>query len=55
MFVSKRILAGAAAAALLTTTACVTNPETGEREFQTRTAVGAGVGVIAGCLLCDLV
>ena len=46
MFTSKRILAGAAATALVATTACVTNPETGEREFQTRTAIGAGVGAV---------
>ena len=55
MYVSKRVLAGAAAAALLTTTACVTNPETGEREFQTRTAVGAAAGAVAGYFLGDLV
>ena len=55
MFTSKRILAGAAATALVATTACVTNPETGEREFQTRTAIGAGVGAVAGYFLGDLV
>jgi outer membrane protein OmpA-like peptidoglycan-associated protein len=55
MFTSKRFTGAAVAAALLTTTACVTNPETGEREFQTRTAVGAGLGAIAGYLAGDLV
>jgi outer membrane protein OmpA-like peptidoglycan-associated protein len=44
-----------ASAALLSTTACVTNPETGEREFQTRTAVGAGIGAVGGYLLGDLI
>jgi outer membrane protein OmpA-like peptidoglycan-associated protein len=55
MFASKRILGAAAATALLTTTACVTNPETGEREFQTRTAIGAAVGALAGYLGGDLI
>lgn len=55
MHVSKRIATAAAAAALLTTAACVTNPETGEREFATRTAIGAGVGALGGYLLGDLV
>ena len=55
MITSKRFTGAAIAAALLTTTACVTNPETGEREFQTRTAVGAGLGAIAGYLAGDLV
>jgi outer membrane protein OmpA-like peptidoglycan-associated protein len=51
-----RGLTGAAlAAALLTTTACVTNPETGEREFQTRTAVGALAGAVAGYFGGDLI
>jgi len=55
MLKSKRLLAAAAAAGLLTTTACVTNPETGEREFQTRTAIGAAVGAIAGYFGGDLI
>jgi outer membrane protein OmpA-like peptidoglycan-associated protein len=38
-------------AALATTAAgCVTNPETGEREFPVRTAVGAGIGAVGGYL-----
>jgi outer membrane protein OmpA-like peptidoglycan-associated protein len=55
MFVSKRLTGAAMAAALLTTTACVTNPETGEREFQARTAIGAAAGAAAGYFLGDLV
>ena len=55
MPVSKRFTTAAAAALLATTAACVTNPETGEREFQTRTAIGAGLGAIAGYLAGDLI
>jgi len=56
MPVSKRIAATAAAAFLLTTTAaCVTNPETGQREFPTRTVIGAGLGAVGGYLLGDLI
>ena len=55
MFKTKRLAGAAVAAALLTTTACVTNPETGEREFQTRTAVGAAIGAVAGYLGGDLI
>ncbi|MDP9415124.1 MAG: OmpA family protein [Pseudomonadota bacterium] len=55
MFASKPITGAAIAAALLATTACVTNPETGEREFQTRTAIGAVAGAVAGYLAGDLV
>jgi outer membrane protein OmpA-like peptidoglycan-associated protein len=55
MFRTKRFTGAALAAALLTTTACVTNPETGEREFQTRTAIGAAVGAVAGYLGGDLI
>ena len=55
MFASKKIAGAAVAAALLTTTACVTNPETGERDFQTRTAIGAVAGAVAGYLAGDVV
>jgi outer membrane protein OmpA-like peptidoglycan-associated protein len=55
MIISKRFTGAAAAAALLTTAACVTNPETGEQEFQTRTAIGAAVGAVAGYLGGDLI
>ena len=55
MFISKRISGVALASALLATSACVTNPETGEREFQGRTAIGAGLGAVAGYLAGDLI
>lgn len=56
MPVPKRIAATAAAAFLLATTAaCVTNPETGQREFPTRTVIGAGLGAVGGYLLGDLI
>jgi len=55
MSVSKRFTGAAVAAALLTTTACVTNPETGEREFPTRTVIGAGLGALGGYLAGDLI
>jgi len=42
-------------ATMFTTAACVTNPETGEQEFQTRTAIGAGIGALGGYLLGDLI
>ncbi len=54
MPVSKRFSALLVASTLLTT-ACVTNENTGEREFAWRTAGGAGVGAIAGYLLGDLI
>lgn len=44
-----------AASLLAGTTACVTNPETGEREFPVRTAVGTAVGAVGGYLLGDLI
>lgn len=55
MPVPKRFAATLLAASLLTTTACVTNPETGEREFPVRTAVGAGAGALGGYLLGSLI
>jgi outer membrane protein OmpA-like peptidoglycan-associated protein len=55
MPVSKRLSTAALAAALLSSTACVTNPDTGEREFPVRTAVGAGLGAVGGYLLGDLI
>jgi outer membrane protein OmpA-like peptidoglycan-associated protein len=55
MSVSKRIGGGAIAIALLATTAaCVTDPETGERRIS-KTAIGAGLGVVGGYLAGDLV
>lgn len=54
MPVTKRIGGAALAAALLTTTACITDPNTGERRIS-RTAIGAALGGGAGLLLGDLV
>ena len=54
MPVSKRVTAAFAAALLATTAACTTDPETGERRIS-RTAIGAGVGVVGGYLLGDLI
>lgn len=53
MFVTKRIGGAAAVAALLTTTACITDPNTGERRIS-RAAIGAAVGGAGGLLLGDL-
>jgi outer membrane protein OmpA-like peptidoglycan-associated protein len=49
-----RILILASLASMLATTACVTDPNTGERRVS-RTAIGAGVGAVGGYLLGDLV
>jgi outer membrane protein OmpA-like peptidoglycan-associated protein len=48
---------GLAAAALLmsTTAACVTNPDTGEREFSTKGAIGGVVGAVVGYFGGDLI
>ena len=51
MNISRMMLSGTAALALLgTTTACVTDPNTGERKVS-RTAIGAGLGGTLGYLL----
>lgn len=51
MKTSRILLSGTAALALIgTTTACVTDPNTGERKIS-RTAIGAGVGGTLGYLL----
>ena len=55
MFASKRITGAALAAALLTTTACVTNPETGERQISTKGAIGTAVGAVVGYFGGDLI
>jgi outer membrane protein OmpA-like peptidoglycan-associated protein len=52
---SKRISAAFAATLLAATAACVTNPETGEREFPTRTVIGGAAGAVGGYLLGDLI
>jgi len=54
MFISKRITGAAVATALLTTTACVTDPNTGERRVS-RAAIGAALGGGAGLLLGEIV
>jgi outer membrane protein OmpA-like peptidoglycan-associated protein len=54
MSVNKRISCALAAAALMSTAACVTDPNTGERRIS-RTAIGAGIGALGGYLAGDLV
>ena len=52
---SQRLAFSAAAAALLVTTAaCVTDPNTGERRIS-KAAIGVGVGAVGGYLLGDLI
>jgi outer membrane protein OmpA-like peptidoglycan-associated protein len=51
----KRILGSVAAAALLSTTACVTNPETGKSEISTKGALGGLVGAVAGYFGGDII
>ena len=48
------ITAGIAASALLMTSACVTDPNTGQQKAS-RTAIGAGAGALAGLLLGGLI
>jgi outer membrane protein OmpA-like peptidoglycan-associated protein len=56
MRISKRLVGSLSAAALLTTTAaCVTNPETGEREISTSGAIGTAVGAVVGYFGGDLI
>ena len=56
MRISNRLLGAAAAAALMASTAgCVTNPETGEREFSTRGAIGGVVGAVVGYFAGDII
>lgn len=50
MKISRILLSGTAAIALLGTSACVTDPNTGEKKIS-RTAIGAGVGGTLGYLL----
>ncbi len=51
----KSLISGAAAAALLSTSACVTNPETGNQRVSTSGAIGGVAGAIGGYLLGDLI
>lgn len=56
MRISNRILGATAAAALMATTAaCVTNPNTGEREFSTKGAIGGVVGAVVGYFAGDII
>ncbi|RZM34333.1 MAG: OmpA family protein [Sphingomonas sp.] len=54
MIFKSRILAAAALGALVTTSACTTDPETGERRIS-KTALGGIGGALGGYLLGDLV
>ena len=55
MFAPKRITGLAAAAALMAgTAACITDPNTGERRLS-KTAIGAGVGLVGGYFAGDLI
>jgi outer membrane protein OmpA-like peptidoglycan-associated protein len=51
---SKMITLTSAVAALLATSACVTDPNTGERRVS-RAAIGGGIGAVGGYLLGDLI
>ena len=56
MRISDRILASVGAAALLASTAaCVTNPDTGEREFSTKGAIGGVLGAVVGYFGGDII
>ena len=56
MRISKRLLGTVTGAFLLSTTAaCVTNPETGERQISTKGAIGTAVGAVAGYFGGDLI
>lgn len=54
MKTSRILLSGTAALALLGTSACVTDPNTGEKKIS-RTAIGAGVGGTLGYLLGGII
>lgn len=51
---SRILMSGTAALALLGTTACVTDPNTGERKVS-RTGIGAGVGGTLGAILGGMI
>ena len=56
MRINNRIFGTLAAAALLSTTAaCVTNPETGEREISQKGAIGGVLGAVAGYFAGDII
>lgn len=54
MFISKRFTGAAALIALLTTTACVTDPVTGERKIS-KAAIGGVIGAAGGYLAGDVI
>ncbi|MGZ8310669.1 MAG: OmpA family protein [Allosphingosinicella sp.] len=54
MRVSRSVTAAFAAGLLLSTTACISDPNTGEQRVS-RAAIGAGAGAIGGYLLGDLI
>lgn len=54
MNTSRKLLATFASASLLLTSACVTDPNTGEKKVS-RTAIGAVGGVVAGALLGGMI
>ena len=49
-----KLTAATMAAAMLATTACTTDPETGQQRLS-KTAIGAGIGVLGGYLAGDIV
>jgi outer membrane protein OmpA-like peptidoglycan-associated protein len=51
---SQRLLGAAAAASLLTTAACVTDPNTGERKIS-KAAIGGAVGAVVGYFGGDII
>ena len=56
MRIPHRFLGSLAAAALLSTTAaCVTNPETGERELSQKGAIGGVLGAVVGYFAGDII
>jgi outer membrane protein OmpA-like peptidoglycan-associated protein len=54
MNISRILMSGTAALALLGTTACVTDPNTGQRKVS-RTAIGAGAGGTLGAILGGMI
>ncbi|HEX6375613.1 MAG TPA: OmpA family protein [Allosphingosinicella sp.] len=55
MRIPQSAFGAAAAVALLSTAACVTNPETGERDVSTKGAIGGVVGAVVGYFGGDLI
>ncbi|HYE27757.1 MAG TPA: OmpA family protein [Allosphingosinicella sp.] len=55
MRIGNHVFGAAAAATLLATTACTTNPDTGERRVSTKGAIGGVVGAVVGYFGGDLI